>query len=161
MLTLFDRAKTALQTGVIKSSLLSNLSLLSRLPAPEVQVSAMGAADSRSTVSLLNAYLWMGVWVCLSVSIILVNKKVMFYLGFHFPCTLAFWHMFLATVTARFAVWAWKMPDAFSQQSSRSVYMQVMLIGLLFGGTLVAGNTALLYLSVPTIQMLKVGALVL
>jgi hypothetical protein len=32
----------------------------------------------------------------------------------------------------------------------------VALIGLLFGGTLVAGNAALLFLSVPTIQMLKV-----
>jgi hypothetical protein len=118
----------------------------------------MGAADRGSTVSLLNAYLWMGVWVCLSVSIILVNKQVMFYSGFHFPCTLAFWHMFLATVTARFAVWAWDLPDAISQQKSSSIYMQVAMIGLLFGGTLVAGNAALLYLSVPTIQMLKVGA---
>lgn len=100
----------------------------------------------------------MGVWVCLSVSIILVNKQVMFYSGFHFPCTLAFWHMFLATVTARFAVWAWDLPDAISQQKSSGIYMQVAMIGLLFGGTLVAGNAALLYLSVPTIQMLKVGA---
>lgn len=88
----------------------------------------------------------------------MVNKQVMFYSGFHFPCTLAFWHMFLATVTARLAVWAWDMPDAISQQKSSSIYMQVAMIGLLFGGTLVAGNAALLYLSVPTIQMLKVGA---
>lgn len=118
----------------------------------------MGAADkASSTVSLLNAYLWMGVWICLSVSIILVNKHVIFYSGFHFPITLAFWHMFLATVTARLAVWGWDLPDAISQQKSTSLYMQVAMIGLLFGGTLVAGNAALLFLSVPTIQMLKVG----
>lgn len=104
----------------------------------------------------LNAYLWMLVWVCLSVSIILVNKHVIFYSGFHFPCTLALWHMVLATVTARAAVWLLKLPDAISQQKSTNLYMQVAVTGLLFGGTLVAGNAALLYLSVPTIQMLKV-----
>jgi hypothetical protein len=53
-------------------------------------------------------------------------------------------------------VWAWDLPDPITQQKSTQVYMQVAVIGLLFGGTLVAGNAALMYLSVPTIQMLKV-----
>lgn len=118
---------------------------------------ASNNSAATSSVQLLNAYLWMLVWICLSVSIILVNKHVMFYSGFHFPFSLAMWHMFLATVTSRLAVWAWDMPDAISQANSRAIYVQVALIGLLFGGTLVAGNSALLFLSVPTIQMLKVG----
>jgi len=125
----------------------------------------MGAADKGSTIPLklpslrdqLNAYIWMLVWICLSVSIILVNKHVIFYSGFHFPISLAFWHMFLATVTARLSVWALDLPDAISQANNTNLYMQVALTGLLFGGTLVAGNAALLFLSVPTIQMLKVG----
>lgn len=125
----------------------------------------MGAADkgsiprepSGSLRDMLNAYTWMLVWICLSISIILVNKHVIFYSGFHFPISLAFWHMFLATVTARLSVWALDLPDAISQAKSTNLYMQVALTGLLFGGTLVAGNAALMFLSVPTIQMLKVG----
>lgn len=80
----------------------------------------------------------------------------MFYSGFRFPFTLALWHMFLASVTARTAVWALGLPDTIRQHKSSSLYGQVALIGMLFGGTLVAGNAALLFLTVPTIQMLKV-----
>lgn len=71
--------------------------------------------QERTLKDTLAAYGWIIVWVTLSVSIILVNKHVMFYSGFRFPFTLALWHMFLATVTARAAVWALNLPDTIKQ----------------------------------------------
>lgn len=76
--------------------------------------------------------------------------------GFHYPFTLAFWHMLVAALTARAALWSLKLPDAIAQQRSVPLYTQVALTGFLFGGTLVMGNAALLYIPVTTSQMLKV-----
>jgi hypothetical protein len=100
--------------------------------------------------------LWVAVWVTLSVSIILTNKYVLGYTSFRFPFMLALWHMLLASATARTAMKVLGIPDTITQHASRTLNMQLSAIGVLFGSALVLGNASFIYLSVPTVQMLKV-----
>lgn len=106
--------------------------------------------------SQLTIALWIASWITISVSIIIVNKHVLYYTHFHYPLLLAVWHMVLATVTSRTAMKAFGWVDSIKEHASQQLYVQLAMIGLLFGGALGAGNAALLFLSVPTIQMLKV-----
>lgn len=115
------------------------------------------AAAASGLRTYISTAAWILLWITLSVSIIIVNKHVMFYSGFRFPFCLALWHMMLGTVTSRTAVWALRIPDTIKEHGSTTLYTQVALIGVLFGGTLVTGNAALLFLTVPTVQMLKVS----
>lgn len=112
-----------------------------------------------ATAQFVTAALWVAFWVVCSVSIIIVNKHVITYSGFNFPISLALWHMFLGTITSRAAVHALGMPDTIREQGSPALYFQVGMIGVLFATTLVTGNAALRMLTVPTVQMLKVGFL--
>ena len=108
--------------------------------------------------SLLDGYIWIGVWLCLSVSVILVNKQVLFYANFHYPCALAVWHMLVAAVTSRILIYALGLRDPIAEHQSIRLYGQIAATGLLFGATLMTGNAALLYIPVTTTQMLKVSA---
>lgn len=87
-----------------------------------------------------------------------MNKHVITFSGFNFPITLALWHMVLGTVTSRVAVRVLRIPDTIKEHASPQLYFQVGMIGVLFGATLVTGNAALWLLTVPTVQMLKVGS---
>jgi hypothetical protein len=106
--------------------------------------------------SRLAVALWIAVWVTLSVSIILTNKYVLGYTAFRFPFVLALWHMLLASASARTAMKVLHIPDTISQLGSRTLNMQLAAIGVLFGSALVLGNASYIFLSVPTVQMLKV-----
>lgn len=120
--------------------------------APQLSTSALKQA--------LHAAAWVAFWIVCSVSIIIVNKHVVSYSGFNFPISLALWHMFLGTVTSRTAIHVLSIPDTIKEHGSRTLNFQVGVIGVLFGLTLVTGNAALQMLTVPTVQMLKVGYLV-
>jgi hypothetical protein len=124
----------------------------SKAGAPDAACQAGRCAGQLSTAA------WVVCWICLSVSIIIVNKYVIGVSGFHFPISLAVWHMALGTVTARCAVAALRMQDNIREHASPALYGQLALIGVLFGGCLVTGNAALMFLSVPAVQMLKVRA---
>lgn len=88
------------------------------------------------------------------------TQQVIGYSGFRFPITLALWHMLLGTLTSRAMLAAQQAPDAIKEARSRSLNLQLAGVGVLFGGVLVTGNAALLYLTVPTVQMLKVCCVV-
>lgn len=120
--------------------------------------SAAGTAGAEAALrSQLNVALWVAVWITISVSIIIVNKHVLYYTNFHFPLLLAVWHMVLATVTSRAAIKGLGWRDTIKEHASQQLYVQLAIIGLLFGSALGTGNAALLYISVPTVQMLKVS----
>jgi hypothetical protein len=106
--------------------------------------------------SRLAVALWIAVWVTLSVSIIITNKYVLGYTAFQFPFVLALWHMLLASATARTAMKVLGIPDSITQHGSRTVNGQLAVIGVLSGFALVLGNASFIFLSVPTVQMLKV-----
>jgi len=113
--------------------------------------------DYEAVASLLYTALWVAFWIVCSVSIIIVNKHVITYSGFNFPICLALWHMFLGSITTRAAAQLLGIPDNVREQASPALYFQIGMIGVLFGGTLVTGNAALHMLTVPSVQMLKVG----
>lgn len=117
------------------------------------QVAASSAVVGQLTFSVI---LWMALWVTISVSIIIVNKHVLYYTNFHYPLVLAVWHMVLATATSHFMIRTGGWQDTIRDHGSQRLYLQLGMIGLLFGGALAAGNAALLYISIPTVQMLKV-----
>lgn len=125
-------------------------------PLPSHRSSSPADANPASpTAQFLHAAAWVAFWIVCSVSIIIVNKHVITYSGFNFPISLAFWHMFLGTLTSRAAVQALGMTDTIREQGSPALYFQVGMIGVLFAATLVTGNAALHMLTVPTVQMLK------
>lgn len=49
------------------------------------------------------------------------------------------------------------VPDTIKQHGNRTLNMQLAAIGVLFGSALVLGNASFIFLSVPTVQMLKVS----
>lgn len=94
-------------------------------------------------------------WIFLSAAVILINKYILSFTGFHYPVALTCIHMAfcatLAHILARLGVS--EVPPI-----SVDTYIRCILpIGLLFAGVLWTGNAAYLYLSVSFIQMLKVG----
>jgi hypothetical protein len=101
-------------------------------------------------------------WIANSALCVLMNKHILFYLGFHFPTTLAVLHMasaFFAT-----AALIHFTPDGRRHLPppglvQPSFYWQLGGIAGLFGVVLVLANSAFMYLSVPSIQMLKVGGM--
>jgi hypothetical protein len=48
---------------------------------------------------------WIALWVCLSVTIIIVNKHILFYTDFKYPFALALWHMLLASCVSKGCMW--------------------------------------------------------
>jgi hypothetical protein len=105
----------------------------------------------------LSVAVWIAVWATISVSIILTNKYVLGYTAFVFPFTLALWHMLLASISSRAAMLILSIPDTIKEHSSSKLEMQLAATGMLFGASLVLGFWSFMYLSVPTIQMLKVS----
>lgn len=99
---------------------------------------------------------WVATWIINSVSIIMVNKHVLSVTRFQYPMLLAFWHMLLATAASRSAMQILGWRDTIQEHGTQQLQLQLAMIGLLFGGALAAGNAALLYISVPAVQMLKV-----
>jgi hypothetical protein len=69
---------------------------------------------------------------------------------------LALWHMLLASATARASMMMLGIPDTITQHGSRTLNMQLAAVGVLFGSALVLNNASFIFLSVPTVQMLKV-----
>ena len=100
-------------------------------------------------------------WLANSVVCVLLNKQVLFYMDFRFPTTLAAMHMASAFLTAALLIYA--TPDGKQHlpplnKAKRDFIMQLVGIAALYGAVLVLANAAFMYLSVPSIQMLKVRA---
>jgi drug/metabolite transporter (DMT)-like permease len=108
-------------------------------------------------------YSCIGAWIANSALCVLTNKHILFYLGFSFPTTLAVLHMASAFITT--AALIYLTPDGRRHlpppgAAKPAFYIQLAGIAGLFGLVLVMANSAFMYLSVPSIQMLKVCACV-
>lgn len=104
-------------------------------------------------------YAHIAFWVSLSAFCVMLNKHILFYLGFKFPATLAVMHMASAFAVAAGVIHGTPggrqhLPP---QDKMRGPFLVSLgAIAALFGFVLVLSNSAFMYLSVPTIQMLKV-----
>lgn len=106
-------------------------------------------------------YALIAAWIANSAVCVLTNKHVLFYLKFSFPTTLAVLHMLSAFATTALVMHGTSdgrrhLPPPGA--APRSFWAKLAGIGALFGGGLVLANSAFMYLSVPSIQMLKVSA---
>ncbi|GBF99466.1 plastidic phosphate translocator [Raphidocelis subcapitata] len=119
----------------------------------------MGAASDGSAPSRRFVLTCVATWVTISATCVLVNKHVLFYLKFGFPTTLAVLHMCAAFLSTSALIRL--SPDGRrhlpSAKAPGSFYGQLAGISALFGLVLVLANSAFMYLSVPSIQMLKAG----
>lgn len=115
----------------------------------------MGDATEREALmkKIIAAYSAVGIWIFLSGAVILYNKYLLAYSGFHYPITLTMWHMFFC---ASLAIGLIKSGKVQAINMERETYMRAIVpIGACYAGTLWVGNAAYLYLSVSFIQMLK------
>jgi hypothetical protein len=103
-------------------------------------------------------YTCIALWIANSTVCMLLNKYVLHYLKFAFPSVLAVMHMFAAAVLTTFLVHA-NYDSGVPTISALGPRLAAQLAGIacMFGLVLLLSNTAFEYLSVPTIQMLKVS----
>lgn len=113
--------------------------------------------DSHSGPSRAFVYGCIVAWIANSALCVLLNKHLLWYLKFSFPTTLATLHMLSAYVACTALIYCTR--DGQQHLPPRKVrpgfYVQLAGIAALFGLVLVLANSAFLYLSVPSIQMLK------
>ncbi|KAI8464549.1 MAG: triose-phosphate transporter family-domain-containing protein [Monoraphidium minutum] len=110
--------------------------------------------DSPKT-SLIKAYLCIAAWICLSSTVILINKWILDPQlgGFPFPLALSATHMAFCAALSTLCV---RLGLVEAPPLPLHVYTRgVLPIGALFALTLWAGNAAYLHLSVSFIQMIK------
>ena len=121
------------------------------------RMGAMAEAPAPPSRCLVVALL--GAWISTSALCVMLNKHILFYLGFKFPTTLAVMHMLSASAVASSVVHL--SPDGRQHvpppdKMRGYFHFSLALIATLYGFVLVLSNSAFMYLSVPTIQMLKV-----
>ncbi|KAK6525554.1 hypothetical protein TWF281_010616 [Arthrobotrys megalospora] len=100
------------------------------------------------------------VWIALSGSVILFNKKILDKekgLNFPFPIFLTTWHLVFATIMTQVLARTSSLLDGLKTvKMTGKVYLRAVVpIGFFFSLSLICSNQAYLYLSVSFIQMLK------
>ncbi|GBF87379.1 phosphate phosphoenolpyruvate translocator [Raphidocelis subcapitata] len=119
------------------------------------------AAAPRPTRRWVAAFI--ALWICNSALCVLLNKHILFYRRFTFPCTLAVSHMTAAALsTACVACCMRRGASGVPGPGELEPVFVAQLAGIatLFGLVLVLANSAFMYLSVPSIQMLKASGAV-
>jgi hypothetical protein len=96
-------------------------------------------------------------WIANSTLCVLLNKYILFHLKFSFPCTLAVLHMAAASLSTAFLV-RFTSHGAVPSLKEMGWQFSAKLMGVacLFALVLFLSNSAFMFLSVPSIQMLKV-----
>ena len=105
---------------------------------------------------ILLSYLYVGVWIFLSFTVIIFNKYILdkkLY-DWPYPITLTMIHMAFCSSIAFVLVRVFKLVDTISM--TKDIYLSsVVPIGALYALSLWLSNSAYIYLSVSFIQMLK------
>ncbi|KAF8343095.1 TPT-domain-containing protein [Cantharellus anzutake] len=112
---------------------------------------------SQQSKPSLSAVVVIPIWMICSSSVILYNNYLYNNLNFKFPVFLVTWHLVFATIGTRVLQRTTNLLDGVKDVNiTQDVFIRSILpIGLFFSGSLIFGNQAYLYLSVPFIQMLK------
>ena len=89
--------------------------------------------DSRSVVSsiVLNSF-YVSTWISLSGTVILYNKWILAYYGFHYPISLTMWHMLFSSLLALACVRGGYVPSI--NMSSDTYLKAIVPISALFAG---------------------------
>lgn len=118
----------------------------------------MGVCLSMGTSTVLRevvkSYSCVGLWMSVSISVILFNKWLLAFSGFPFPLALTAWHMLFCSVVGIFCIQVLKVCPTHNM-SQKDYIQRVLPIGMLYAGSLWLSNSSYLYLSVSFIQMTK------
>ncbi|KAG2437006.1 hypothetical protein HYH02_011438 [Chlamydomonas schloesseri] len=109
--------------------------------------------SSETYIHHLITYGYTVLWIFLSAVVILVNKFILDFGGFHFPIALTLSHMAFCSVVATALIRLGYVKPI--EMDNTMYFNNVVPIAALFSGTLWLGNAAYLYLSVSFIQMVK------
>ena len=58
------------------------------------------------------SYVYVALWITLSASVIMYNKWILAYFGFHFPLALTMWHMLFCSIVGFLAVKVFKVTSS-------------------------------------------------
>lgn len=97
-------------------------------------------------------------WIVTSAACVLMNKHILFYLDFRFPAMLATCHMITAWVVTSAVIHLTANGNKHlppQADVNKVPYRSLAAIGTLYAVVLMLSNSAFMYLSVPSIQMLK------
>jgi hypothetical protein len=93
-----------------------------------VGTSAAPAAHARVTAEIIKSYTYVGVWMAVSISVIMFNKWVLAYSGFPYPMALVMWHMAFCSGVGLIAVRVLGLVKSHNM-SAREYMTRVMPIG--------------------------------
>lgn len=85
-------------------------------------------ASSAAMRQALRAYFYVGVWMTVSISVILFNKWLLAFAGFPFPITLTLWHMIVCSIAGFLCVRVFKTSKSFNM-SVEDYVRRVLPIG--------------------------------
>mmetsp|Transcript_23962 Transcript_23962/g.74959 ORF Transcript_23962/g.74959 Transcript_23962/m.74959 type:complete len:212 (+) Transcript_23962:242-877(+) len=99
-------------------------------------------------------YVYVVIWMAISMSVIIFNKWLLAYSGFPYPIALTLWHMGFCSTVGFLCIRVFGITTSHNMASS-DYFRRVMPIGALYALSLWLSNSAYLYLSVSFIQMTK------
>lgn len=103
---------------------------------------------------VVKSYACVGLWMSISMSVIMFNKWLLAFAGFPYPLALTLWHMIFSSAVGIFSVRVLKACPTHNL-SVQEYARRVLPIGMLYAGSLWLSNSSYLYLSVSFIQMTK------
>ncbi|KAH8424089.1 UDP-galactofuranose transporter [Aspergillus melleus] len=128
-------------------------------PEPALPTVNPAAEKSEPPKPTFHPAVYVSVWIALSSSVILFNKKILDNkeAPFRFPIFLTTWHLAFATLMTQILARTTNLLDGRKTvKMTGRVYLRAIVpIGLFFSLSLICGNVTYLYLSVAFIQMLK------
>ncbi|KAK9807468.1 hypothetical protein WJX72_000005 [[Myrmecia] bisecta] len=103
---------------------------------------------------VVRSYAYTLLWAGLSIGIILFNKWLLAYSGFHYPLALTAWHQLFCATIAVICIRGFGLVKR-HHITSRDYFSRILPIGVLYAASLWLSNSSYLYLSVSFIQMTK------
>lgn len=100
----------------------------------------------------LHRYLWLGAWFALNVGVTLMNKAFFQWFGFSFPIALSLVHMVCSAIGSEVVL---RTGAYETKQLSTNEHIQMLLFSLLFSSNIVVGNSALKYVPVSLVQVVR------
>jgi hypothetical protein len=100
-------------------------------------------ASSLAIRQALNAYFCVGVWMTVSIGVILFNKWLLAFAGFPFPITLTLWHMVFCSAAGFLCVRVLRTSKSFNMNVEDYVTRVLPIGARLWSARCAFGNSAL------------------
>lgn len=108
-----------------------------------------------STFRSIRVVVYIAIWMCISISLIMYNKWLLSYKNYRFPLAMTMCHQActatVAHITCRLGLKSMSPPKLTAQQFQS----KILPIALLFAASIALSNLAVSYLTIPFMQMLK------